>query len=199
MKSIKLLMAMSLLLSITSCYAKIANVRLPEFNSFINVGSPQLVYQEMSSLIDKSSEVSQLKALLDNYFELKDALVKTDGNTASLKAEALLKAINSINKESLAKNEYDEWIKVMKELAFDAEHISETKDAGHQRDHFISLSKNMYSIAKVTKQEEPVYYQFCPMANKGKGANWLSKESSVKNPYYGAKMLGCGKTVETIK
>jgi len=92
-----------------------------------------------------------------------------------------------------------QWIKVMKELAFDAEHISETKDAGHQRDHFISLSKNMYSIAKVTKQEEPVYYQFCPMANKGKGANWLSKESSVKNPYYGAKMLGCGKTVETIK
>jgi hypothetical protein len=30
-------------------------------------------------------------------------------------------------------------------------------------------------------------------------ANWLSKENTVKNPYYGSQMLSCGKTVETIK
>ena len=50
----------------------------------------------------------------------------------------------------------------------------------------------------VSKNETPVYYQFCPMANDGKGANWLSKENAVKNPYYGSMMLSCGKTVETI-
>jgi hypothetical protein len=37
------------------------------------------------------------------------------------------------------------------------------------------------------------------MYNDGKGANWLSKESAIKNPYYGSQMLSCGKTVETIK
>jgi hypothetical protein len=37
------------------------------------------------------------------------------------------------------------------------------------------------------------------MANDGKGADWLSKENAVKNPYYGSMMLTCGKTVETIK
>jgi hypothetical protein len=37
------------------------------------------------------------------------------------------------------------------------------------------------------------------MYNDGKGANWLSKESTIKNPYYGSQMLTCGKTVETIK
>jgi len=37
------------------------------------------------------------------------------------------------------------------------------------------------------------------MDNDGKGANWLSKESSIKNPYYGSKMMRCGSTVETIK
>ena len=37
------------------------------------------------------------------------------------------------------------------------------------------------------------------MANGGKGANWLSKENAVKNPYYGSQMLTCGSTVETIK
>lgn len=57
----------------------------------------------------------------------------------------------------------------------------------------------MYELIKVSKQEKPVYYQHCPMANKGKGANWLSKENAIKNPYYGSQMLTCGSTVETIK
>ena len=139
-----------------------------------------------------------LKEVFDSYFAVKDALVKTDGNLAATKAAYLLNSINSVKMESLTKEENVEWMKVMKDLVFDAEHISETKDAGHQRDHFTSLSKNMYSVMKVSKQETPTYYQFCPMANKGKGANWLSKENIVKNPYYGSQMLGCGKVVETI-
>ena len=91
------------------------------------------------------------------------------------------------------------WMKVLNDVKEDAEHINGTKDIAHQRDHFISLSKNMYALIKVAKTTETVYYQFCPMANEGKGANWLSKESGVKNPYYGSQMLTCGKTVETIK
>lgn len=140
----------------------------------------------------------QLKEVFDSYFAVKDALVKTDGTLAATKAVLLLNSINAVKMENLTKEEHSEWMKVMKELSFDSEHISETKDAGHQRDHFTSLSKNMYSVMKVSKQETPTYYQFCPMANKGKGANWLSRENIVKNPYYGSKMLGCGKTVETI-
>ena len=57
----------------------------------------------------------------------------------------------------------------------------------------------MYELAKVSKQAVPVYYQRCPMFNNGKGANWLSKESAIKNPYYGNKMLTCGSVTETIK
>ena len=62
-----------------------------------------------------------------------------------------------------------------------------------------TLSKDIYSLLKVAKYEVPVYFQHCPMYNDGKGANWLSKENAVKNPYYGSMMLTCGKTVETIK
>ena len=126
-------------------------------------------------------------------------MVKTDGNTSSTKAKELLTAINAVKMDKLTTEEHTVWMKVMKDLAFDAEHIADTKDASHQRDHFISLSKNMYALIKVSKTETPTYYQFCPMANDGKGANWLSKENAVKNPYYGSQMLSCGKTVETIK
>ena len=63
----------------------------------------------------------------------------------------------------------------------------------------MSLSENMHDLMKSAKLDIPVYYQHCPMYNDGKGANWLSTENGVKNPYYGSQMLNCGKTIETIK
>lgn len=149
--------------------------------------------------ITEKQETNQLKAIFESYFAVKDALVKSDGNTVSVKAKDLLNAITSVKKETLTADEHTILMKVMKDLSFDAEHISDTKDVGHQRDHFMSLSKNVYELIKVSESETPVYYQHCPMANDGKGANWLSKENAIKNPYYGSQMLTCGKTVETIK
>ena len=146
-----------------------------------------------------AQQTTQFKAVFDNYFGLKDALVKTDGGTASVKASAILTAIDAVEMGKLKTEEHDAWMNVEKKLKFDAQHIKENKDPEHQRGHFMSLSKNMYELIKAAKPAETIYYQFCPMANDGKGANWLSKESAIKNPYYGSQMLSCGKTVETIK
>lgn len=146
-----------------------------------------------------SAEKNPLSPVLNAYYSVKDALVSSDGNAASAKATELVKAIKAVKMQELADQEHMVWMKVMKELAFDAEHIEETKDVGHQRDHFSSLSENMYKLIKAGKPSEAVYYQHCPMAKEGKGANWLSQIPEVKNPYYGAQMLTCGKTTETIK
>ncbi len=161
--------------------------------------SSKMDMHDHTAMTEPKAEAPQLKAVFDNYFALKDALVKTDGNTASAKATDLLTAISAVKMEKLAMDEHMAWMKVMKDLGFDAEHISDTKDPSHQRDHFTTLSKNMYALMKVSKQETPTYFQHCPMANDGKGADWLSKENAIKNPYFGSQMLSCGKTVETIK
>ena len=147
----------------------------------------------------EAQEVNQLKATFDNYFAVKDALVKTDGNIASLKSKELVSAINAVKMDKLEMDVHMIWMKVITNLKEDAAHISETKDAKRQRDYFDTLSKNMYELIKVSKLETPTYYQFCPMANNGKGANWLSKDNTIKNPYYGSIMMSCGKTVETLK
>ena len=150
-------------------------------------------------MVNATQETNQLTAVFDSYFSLKDALVRTDGTVASAKAKDLQTAINAVKMEKLSMDVHTVWMKVLNGLKEDAEHISSSKDIAHQRDHFMSLSTNMYALIKVAKPTETVYYQFCPMANDGKGANWLSKESGVKNPYYGSQMLTCGKTVEKIK
>ena len=142
---------------------------------------------------------NQLQAVFENYFAVKDALVKTDGKTASAKAKELLLAINTVKMETLKTDEHAIWMKVVAPLKEHTEHIADTQDATHQRDHFDTLSVNIYELIKVSKQDTPTYFQHCPMANDGKGADWLSKENTVKNPYYGSMMLSCGKTVETIK
>ncbi|CAM4087540.1 DUF3347 domain-containing protein [Flavobacterium weaverense] len=144
-------------------------------------------------------EMNQLTSVLDNYFAVKDALVGTDGSMAAAKSKSLLTNLEAVQMDKLEMDVHMVWMKVSTNLKEDAKHIADTKDTEHQRERFINLSKNMYELIKVSNTENPIYYQFCPMANKGKGANWLSKENAVKNPYYGSMMMTCGKTVETIK
>lgn len=144
-------------------------------------------------------EASQLKTVYDNYFALKDALVKTDGVSASAKASAMLTALDGVQMGKLNNEEHTVWMKVENNLKTDAKRIKESEGIDNQREYFISLSKSLYELVKAGKPAETIYYQYCPMANDGKGANWLSKESAIKNPYYGSQMLSCGKVVETIK
>jgi hypothetical protein len=126
---------------------------------------------------------------LQSYYDLKNALVATDGKLASQKADELMK-----NMKGLSTANADEK-KLIEKLFFDAEHINETKDPEHQRDHFNSLSNNLFALAKLQKSNEnAIYQQYCPM----KKSYWLSESSAVKNPYYGDKMLTCGKVVNTI-
>ena len=146
-----------------------------------------------------TAAINPFKSVFENYFLLKDALIQTSGSGSAEAAKNLSASLNAIKMDELPMDVHTVWMKVMKDLMFDAEHISETQAVAHQREHFASLSKNMYALMKVSKSETETYYQFCPMYNKGKGANWLSKDSEIKNPYYGSQMLSCGRTQETIK
>ena len=152
-----------------------------------------------SNKMDEMQDPNPLSEVYDSYFAVKDALVRTDGAAASTSSKTLFTEINNVKMDKLSMDVHMAWMKVFENLKEDAKHIAGIKDIGRQRDHFISLSKNIYEVMKISKQETPTYYQFCPMANDGKGANWLSKENAIKNPYYGSQMLNCGNTVETIK
>ncbi|HOJ66934.1 MULTISPECIES: DUF3347 domain-containing protein [Bacteria] len=151
------------------------------------------------NVVETKQEVNQLKTIFESYFALKDALVKSDGKLVSTLAKDVLANINSVKMEKLSSEEHTVWMKVMSSLKSNTEKIVATTIIEKQRVVFMDLSANFYALLKVSKQDYSIYYQNCPMYNDGKGANWLSKENAVKNPYYGSQMLTCGKTVETIK
>jgi hypothetical protein len=77
-----------------------------------------------------------------------------------------------------------------------AEHIgANSGNIKHQREHFKMLSENMYDLLKAFGSSETIYQDYCPMAK----ATWLSESTTIKNPYYGNKMLSCGEVQDTIR
>ncbi len=140
-------------------------------------------------------ETNPLDALFNNYFAVKDALVKTNPTIAAAKSLELLTALKDLKIESLKAEEQTSVTKVMPSLMDAAKSISATKDIVKQREKFKALSKNMHELIPFYQANETLYYQYCPMQD----AHWLSKEKTVKNPYYGSQMLSCGSVVETIK
>lgn len=144
------------------------------------------------------SEDSVIQKILNSYFDIKDALVKTDATGAVKKAADLNTMAKTIDKSKLNATEQNVWSKISNNVITHTENMAKSKDINKQRELFVSLSMEIYQLAKTVKSDTTIYYQHCPMYNGGKGANWLSKESTIKNPYYGSKMMNCGSTTETL-
>ena len=139
---------------------------------------------------------SALSPVLSLYYNVKDALVNSDGRTISVKAGDLAKTINSIDLKALSAIEQSAFFSLKDKLISDANNISANSNIEKQRIYFSTLSINIYSLAKAVKlSDQPVYQAYCPM----KRAYWLSNEATIKNPYYGKQMLTCGKVSDTLK
>lgn len=156
-----------------------------------------LIFISIHTLVHSQNNAS-IQPVLNAYIGLKDALVASNKDQAITSANNLIKAVTAVNTNDLDKSTNDIWVKLANDVKNSSNSIASVNEISVQRDYFITLSTNMYTLIKVAKLDVPVYYQFCPMANKGKGANWLSLENKIKNPYYGSMMLSCGKVVETL-
>ena len=142
---------------------------------FFTVAIVATAFVQSSFAQDTTGTQSQL---LQSYYDIKNALVAGNGNTASMKAEEFVKTLNSIDLKIINEATRDALLK-------DAGQISESKDIKHQTEHFATFSSNMYALVKAAKlTTEPVYYAYCPM----KKTHWLSNDVAIKNPYYGTTL-----------
>ena len=144
---------------------------------------------------------AQFAPVLLAYFDLKNALVADNAVLAASKGKEMKSALLTIETKDWTIQQRNVYETLSKKLETDAEHIGENASKiDHQREHFISLSNNISTLTKTFKlNTETEFLLFCPMANNGKGAYWLSKEDKIRNPYYGKQMLTCGSVKETIK
>lgn len=136
------------------------------------------------------------EAVLTDYFMLKDALVGDDTKKAAQAGTKLMTSLKAFETKSYTKEEQKELANIIEDATEHAEHISESP-IDHQREHFKTLSKDITDMVAITGSKNTLYEQFCPMYDKGSA--WLSSSNEVRNPYYGSKMLKCGKVQKTIQ
>jgi Protein of unknown function (DUF3347) len=146
--------------------------------------------------VQVAARPADLSPILTDYYQVKDALAADDAAAAATAAGEMLKAINGVDMKSMAPTDHMAFMSLVDKLAFDARHISESKDISHQREHFTSLSANLFKLAsKVKLSTREIYEEYCPM----KKAYWLTDNTAIKNPYFGSSMSTCGKVTATIK
>ncbi len=134
------------------------------------------------------NETMQAPGLLESYYNLKDALVQSNANLAATSAKDFTAALATTDEKIVS-------AKDQTKLKKEATAITESNSVADQRKQFETLSEKMVAIAHASKLSTgPVYEQYCPM----KKASWLSKEATIKNPYYGSGMLKCGSVKSTL-
>ncbi|MCC6839313.1 MAG: DUF3347 domain-containing protein [Flavobacteriales bacterium] len=142
------------------------------------------------------ADADPLAPVFTAYFNLKDALVAGDTQQAMKSASALDGALHNVEITTLPEALQAAFKKASTDLMPALHPFTATKDLAKQRDLFAQLTAPMAELAKVAPQPTPIYLDHCPMYNGG--ADWLSRDKAIKNPYYGSSMLTCGSVKETI-
>jgi len=139
---------------------------------------------------------ASINTALKNYLEIKNALATDNSKAANEAAQKFTASLKEVSADQMDAKQKEAWKKYGEKLRFDGQHIGESTEIAHQREHFGSLSANMYAVLKVFKNNEvALYQQYCPM----KKQSWLSKSATIKNPYFGKSMIECGVTKEALK
>lgn len=150
--------------------------------------------------IDISDDAKvELNPLYTKYFELKDALTEDDFETAKAKVEDLKAVFGKIDMKAFKDDAHEKWMSYHSKMEKVLEHIHHHDNIEDLRKNFIALSDWMIQVTETFSPiSETLYLQHCPMADNDKGADWLSKEEPIVNPYFGESMLRCGEVKKKI-
>lgn len=144
--------------------------------------------------------VDQLHQLVSSYLLLKDALVNSDDQGASAAAERMLTQLQKIDMSKLNGEAHEYWMQQQKAINAHGAQILSAEQLEAQRNQFDFLSQAIIKAIQVFGVGGSTFYvQHCPMAKDNQGADWISLEEEIRNPYFGDKMLKCGVVKMVVK
>lgn len=127
------------------------------------------------------------KDILLNYMKIKDALVNDDFGQVKKVALNMDGGLEGVKINQAQHNSLENVIA----------NIAKAENIGSQRKYFAQLSQHLYQLArKIDLTDKTLFLQSCGMAMGGQGAEWISYEKEVRNPFMGQKMPGCGSVEE---
>ncbi|SRR5260221_4317099 len=194
--------AMVLLLLLSACSSKkqgdkkeeADKMEMADTKSVEQTPTPIKVFENVDAKVK-----TQIRGFLQDYFSINQSLIEDNQDGAKAAAKKLSETVNKFDMSKLMGDQMDFYHAQLAKLNQSLKAISESADIAESRLELATLSEAIYALAKAYHpNESELYYQFCPMAKNGEGANWLSSTKEIENPYMGQRMPHCGSTKETI-
>ncbi|UCE02354.1 MAG: efflux RND transporter periplasmic adaptor subunit [Candidatus Latescibacterota bacterium] len=140
--------------------------------------------------------VVSLTALFQRYFEVQEALAADELGRAQAQFARLAHETQLVSHDVLqepARAEWREFATRIVDASSSGESAANLKTA---RSAFDDLSKAVIAVEEQFGHAGPAthYRIHCPMAFDNRGADWLQKDDTLRNPYFGKTMLRCGTT-----
>lgn len=149
--------------------------------------------------VDKNFQ-EQLVRTFASYIKVKDAFVSSDPAKVKVEATAAKLIIKAVDAGMISGPALNDWANYSNNMDMALAEIVSSDDIEVQRTAFSTLSDNLYkSIKAYGLGTTTAYYDFCPMAFNDQGGYWLSDAKEIRNPYFGDKMLTCGRVAEELK
>ncbi|UXX78315.1 efflux RND transporter periplasmic adaptor subunit [Reichenbachiella carrageenanivorans] len=134
------------------------------------------------------------------YFEMKNALVDDNWEAAKQAGIQLKSSVEGVDMSLFLGSSHGAWLAYRSAFLKSLAHIHHQANEEGVRGVFLQVSSPMVDMTVVFGPlEERIYVQHCPMAERNKGADWLSLEKEIKNPYFGSSMIRCGENRIILK
>lgn len=175
-----------------------AAAQLANKPSMMNFDQPEEKIAFVSHEFDPNQK-QKINSLITIYLSLKDDLVDDNFENAKSQYLKLIDEWQNTDWKTLPDEVQVSFEALREEDFLSRKIIDKTATIEKLRNPlFYDLSNVMIGIIEAYNPlEKTIYVQHCPMANNDKGADWLSLEKNIKNPYYGASMLTCGEVTDT--
>src|SRR6185436_15286862 len=96
----------------------------------------------------QNDSTSSLQSLINRYLDVKNALVSSNADTVKAASNLFSTSINEMRAEKFTSAQNKVWIQYQEKLIYDTEHMKQSDDIEHQREHFSKLSVNFYKLLK---------------------------------------------------
>jgi hypothetical protein len=142
----------------------------------------------------------QLSDVFQANVALKEAFVSASDAGVKNAIGAVRQSLSKVDMNLLKGKAHTEWMGYLKTMNTSLDGMIKASSLDEGRTGFALFSEALYqSIKAYGLGGGTAYYQYCPMALNNRGGHWLSDRTEIRNPYYGAKMLKCGETKETLQ
>lgn len=165
----------------------------PEKKSESKAGPMQFDSIQIETLSGENGQL--LEKLYAAYFSIQKAFA-ADKKISESEAKTFNQLASRLAQDAQLSQSVKDELQQITDNAAHLHHLS----LEEARKKFKPISHAVVKLAtqlRGSEAKQPFQHFYCPMVPKG-GGDWLQTDQKLVNPYFGSKMLHCGKLVETF-